>query len=631
MTRALDEAPSPPAPPFPAENPGDAAAFDSEGRLTGMSDRFARLIAPGRPLPRPGTPLADVVAALIGGDAMDPAPTIMRHLKGRDGHAEDVLAEGRRVLNIRISAEADGGTRLAVHDVTRDRQQRASADRRDAMLDLIATAQADALAASEATLSGFLDRLIHLADCHGGLIAEFQADASGNLAPVALAARGEWETALDGLPPPILLRAFDALAPVRAADGPETLGLGHAAALPVFDRDRASGVIVLSGRAMPFDDDLMDCLAAAPTTLALLLSLKSSRRRNQQTARDLRASRSQVRAVFDTISDGVVMFSSGGMIVGFNAAAERLFGVALGDVLGRPVGEVLPGDRLTSFAASRHEILARHAGGGTFPAEVSVSRVVVDDDPLFVAIVHDISERKRVARAQSELIATVGHDLRTPLTSILGALRLANGGNLAEDRIRDMLAIAERNGGRLMRMVTDLLDLERIAAGMIAFSPVPTDLGAVLRQSVDNQRPVFEAKGLTVAWSLPDQPLRTHGDPDRLTQVATNIFANAVHFSPPGSTVTIRALLGDNRIRIEFADQGPGIPDDFLPVMFDRFRQVSSRVRRPRDADATGSGLGLSIVRALVEMHGGRVGATSQPGGGATVYFELPRETRKAG
>ena len=636
MTRPPDEAPSSPdLIPVGRHDGGDVAEFDAEARLIGTSNRFARLIAEGHPRPRPGTPLADVVAALIGGTTTNPTPTIMRHLKGRGGHAEDILAEGRRVLHIGLSAEAGGRTRLTVLDVTRDRQQRASTTRRDDMLRLIGAAQAGALSDSDGAPGELLDRLIRIAECHGGLIVELQADAQGFLSPVQIAARGAWETAFDDLPPPILLRALDTLAPVSAPDGIETPGLGHTAVLPVFDRNRAIALIALSGRAMPFDDDLMDCLAAAPTTLALLLSLKASRRRSHQTARDLRASRNQVQAIFDTISDGVLIFSSSGMIVGVNAAAERLFGVSLADALGRSATEFLPDDDLLSFAeptpplsiAARREICARHVGGRTFPAEVSVSHIAVEDDPLYVAIVQDISERKRVSRVQSELIATVGHDLRTPLTSILGALRLVNGGSLAEDRARDMLGIAERNGRRLMRLITDLLDLERISAGMIAFSPVPTDLGAVLRQSVDNQRPLTEAKNLTVDWQLPEHPLWTHGDPDRLTQIATNIFANAVHYSPPDGTVTIRATLHGSTIRVEFVDHGPGIPPDFLPVMFDRFQQVANRIRRVRHADATGSGLGLSIVRALVEMHGGRVGASSPPGAGATVYFDLPRET----
>lgn len=630
MTRPPDEAPSSSDPePRGRYDGGDIADFDAEARLIGTSHRFGRLIAAGQPQPQPGALLGDVIAALIGGATTDPTPTIMRHLKARDGVAEDILAEGRRVLHIGLSAEPEGRTRLTVLDVTRDRQLRASATRRDDMLRLIASAQAAALADGEAAIASFLHRLIQIAECHHGLVLELRADGEGLLSAQPLATRGAWTGAFDGLPPPVLLRALDTLTPIRADDGMETSGLGHTAILPVFDRDRTIGLIALSGRAMPFDDDLMDCLKAAPTTLALLLSLKASRRRSHQTARDLRASRGQVQAIFDTISDGVLMFSASGMIVGINTAAERLFGVRLSDTLGRTITEFLPDDDLAGFADTRREICARRVDGGDFPAEVSVSRIAVEEDPLLIAIVQDISERKRVARVQSELIATVGHDLRTPLTSILGALRLVNGGSLAEDRSRDMLGIAERNGRRLMRLITDLLDLERINAGMIAFAPVPTDLGAVLRQSVDNQRPLTEAKTLNVEWQLPDQPLWTHGDPDRLTQIATNIFANAVHFSPRGGTVTIHADIGETTIRVAFVDQGPGIPADFLPVMFDRFQQVANRVRRVRHADATGSGLGLSIVRALVEMHGGRVGAESSPGSGATVYFELPRETTK--
>lgn len=613
--------------------PNDAAAvFDAEARLIRLSPGFAALLAPGCAPPAPGAALAEVVAALIGGPvAPDAGATrmLLRHLG--DGRADDLAGDGR-IFEISLSPGRGREFRLHVADVTRERRLHRSAARREAMQRLFVEATRAALVGGDAAaaIDDCLDRLMRLCDCRAGAVAELRRLPSGGTEIVAVADRGGWAEAL-AAPPPVLRRALADLAPRFAEAGPETAGFGHAAALPALDRGRAVGVILLSGRAEPFDDDLIESLALAPPMVALLLALRAHRQRQAQATRDLRASRGQVRAIFDTIREGAVIASAAGAIVGFNAAAERMFGYALHEVLGRPFADLIadaatPQASLATGEGRRREVAAVRSDGTGFPVEISVSPVAVDGEPLYVAILQDITERKRIAQVQSELVASVGHDLRAPLTSILGALRLINGGALDPEKSREMLGIAERNGRRLMRLITDLLDLERINAGMIAFHPAPCDLAAVLRQCVENHRPQIEAKGVTVAWALPDGPLDVEGDADRLAQVATNILANAVRFSPPGGEIAIRAGADADRVRVEIADRGPGIPGDFLPVMFDRFQQVASRVRR---ADAEGSGLGLSIVRALVELHGGRVGALSPPGAGATVYFEVPRKTAK--
>lgn len=607
------------------------AVFDAAARLIRLGPGFAALLAPDRAPPAPGASLAEVVAALAGGDAAPDARTtgmLLRHLA--DGRADD-LAGGGRTFEIALAPGDRGETRLRVADVTRERHLQRSAARRDALLRLLGDLETAALAGGDPAdaIGEALDRLMRLCECHAGLVGELRRLPGGTFAPTAIAARGAWVEAFAAPPPPVLLRAFDRLAPTAAEAGPETAGLGHTVILPVAGRGRPVGMIALSGRAEPFDDDLVDCLAAAPPALALLLSLRTQRQRRAQATRDLRASRGQVRAIFDTIREGAVIASASGTVVGFNAAAEGMFGWAVAEVLGRPFADLLadaatPERLFAEGDGRRREIAARTRDGRVFPAEVSVSRVAVDGEPLYVAILQDITERKRVERMQSELIATVGHDLRAPLTSLLGALRLVNGGALGGEKARGMLDIAERNGRRLMRLITDLLDLERINAGAIAFRPQPCDLGAALRQCVENHRPLTEAKGVRVVWSLPEGPLEIEADADRLAQIATNVFANAVRFSPEGGEIAVRVVEADDALRVEIADRGPGIPQDFLPVMFDRFRRAAAPAP---DAAAEGSGLGLSIVRALAELHGGRVGAVSPPGQGATVYFELPRKT----
>lgn len=607
------------------------AILDGNLLLLRCNDTLRRIAA--APLP-PGMPLAEVLSAATGAppDAPDKVRAILRHLRKHGSRPFDFHAENRRKLQFSMHASADGEHILRIADVTRARMLQARVDRQTALLRLLGEIAEAAGANPAQAFQRFLDGLTRLAGCHAGMIAELAPTARGagpRLTP--LAATGPWDAA----PPPMPPFLSRALAEGRAArnDSPhDAPAFGYSLALPVTMRTRTLGVIALSDRPARFDDALLATLEMALSTAAALFSLHTVERHRRQTTRDLRASQARVRTIFDNIQEGVVIATENGAVIGFNAAAERLFGHSLESMLGRNAALLAAdGEEAAAFttetAGTRREIVAAKKDGQTFPAEISVSRLAAEKDDLYIAIVQDISERKRIARIQSELVSTVGHDLRTPLTSILGALRLVNGGSLPPERERDMLAIAERNGRRLMRLITDLLDLERINAGMIAFDPGPTDLGTVLRQSIESHRLLAEAKALTIAWNLPPGPLWVHGDADRLSQIAVNIFGNAVRFSPQGGVIAIRARDENGFIRVEFSDQGPGIPEDFLPVMFDRFQQVANRIRKVGGDPTEGSGLGLSIVQALVALHGGRVGAVSPPGEGATVFFEVPRET----
>lgn len=608
------------------------AVFDANLMLQRCNDTLRRLSSAAL---SPGMPLAEVLAAATGAPPDDPGKVraILRHLRKRGSRPFDFHADNRRKLQFSMHSTTDGEHILRVADVTRTRMMQARADRQTALLRLLGETAETAGGNSAQAFPRFLDGLVRLAGCHAGMIAELAPMAKGaepRLVPVA--ASGPWNAPPPPMPP-LLRRALTERRAVRDDVPDDAPGLGHSLVLPVAARGRILGVIALSDRPARFDDALVATLEMALSTAAALFSLHTAERHRRQTTRDLRASQERVRTIFDNIQEGVVIAAENGAIIGFNAAAEHLFDHTLESVLGRNAALLAvadgegPSPFTTETQGGRREILAAKKDGQTFPAEISVSRLVSEKDDLYIAIVQDISERKRIARIQSELVSTVGHDLRTPLTSILGALRLVNGGSLPPDREKDLLAIAERNGRRLMRLITDLLDLERINAGMIAFNPGPTDLGMVLRQSIESHRLLSEAKNLSIAWSLPPGPLWVHGDADRLSQIAVNIFGNAVRFSPQGGVIAIRAHDENGFIRIEFSDQGPGIPEEFLPVMFDRFQQVANRIRKAGSDPTEGSGLGLSIVRALISLHGGRVGAVSKPGEGATVFFELPSET----
>jgi signal transduction histidine kinase len=187
----------------------------------------------------------------------------------------------------------------------------------------------------------------------------------------------------------------------------------------------------------------------------------------------------------------------------------------------------------------------------------------------------------------------------------------------------EMLSIAIANSERLIRLVNDILDLERMESGRVGMAPTATDARSLVDQAVSVVRPVAEAAGVEIVHDVPEQPL--HVDADRIVQVFTNLLDNAVKFSPPGSTVHVTAARDAGELRVAVRDQGRGIPADQLETVFERFSQVDASDSRLRG----GTGLGLAICRRIVAEHGGRIWAESRPGDGATFVCSLPTELRR--
>ena len=234
-------------------------------------------------------------------------------------------------------------------------------------------------------------------------------------------------------------------------------------------------------------------------------------------------------------------------------------------------------------------------------------------------------ERRRVEeadRAKDEFLALVSHELRTPLTAILGWSRMLGRGMLDEEKRRRAAESIERNAIAQARIVDDLLDVSRIITGKLRIEVAPVVLQRVVQAALDAVRPAAEAKGvvLTPPPACPDaRPIL--GDADRIQQVAWNLLANAVKFTPPGGSVRARLRRDEGFMELAIEDTGQGIPPDFLPHVFDRFRQAETGTTR----STTGLGLGLSIVRHLVELHGGAVEARSEgEDRGATFLVRLP-------
>ncbi|MGB3653341.1 MAG: ATP-binding protein [Rivularia sp. (in: cyanobacteria)] len=256
-----------------------------------------------------------------------------------------------------------------------------------------------------------------------------------------------------------------------------------------------------------------------------------------------------------------------------------------------------------------------------FPVEY-VSTPILEKNKIVGAVVifKDITERQIVERMKNEFVSVVSHELRTPLTSIRSALGLLSHGSLNNQPAKSqrMLEIAFDNTNRLVRLINDILDIERINSGKVTMEKQNCNADELMIQAVDEMRAMAEKAEIKLA--LKPVEVQLWVDPDRIVQTLTNLLSNAIKFSPPHSTVSLLAKLQDAQILFQVEDRGRGIPEDKLETIFDRFQQVDASNSRNQG----GTGLGLAICRSIVQQHGGNIWVESTLGHGSTFYFTLP-------
>ena len=244
-----------------------------------------------------------------------------------------------------------------------------------------------------------------------------------------------------------------------------------------------------------------------------------------------------------------------------------------------------------------------------------------DNARLYEAEQRARSQAEAANLAKDEFLATLSHELRTPLNAMLGWVRMLRSGTLDEATTRRALEVVDRNVEHQGKLITDLLDISRIISGKLTLEMAVVDFAAVVAGVVETMRPSAEAKSITVALGLTPGAVPVDGDGERLRQVVANLLSNAVKFTPSGGRVTVELTVAGDRARLAVTDTGRGISGQFLPHVFERFRQADASSTR---AEA-GLGLGLAIVRHIVELHRGRVRADSAgEGTGATFMVDLP-------
>jgi signal transduction histidine kinase len=262
--------------------------------------------------------------------------------------------------------------------------------------------------------------------------------------------------------------------------------------------------------------------------------------------------------------------------------------------------------------------------GARFPVNMTVTpfRDINGDITGYLFVLEDITKRKEVERMKSEFISVVSHELRTPLTSIRGSLGLVAGA-MAKDlteKTSQLLGIANKNSERLMQLINDILDIDKIAAGEMQFNIGCRLLAPLVQQAVDVNRAYAEKFNITVEVVPIAPDIALEVDDVRFIQVFSNLLSNAIKFSPEGGKVKVFVELESGLAYINVQDNGPGIPDSFRSRIFERFSQADSSATRAKG----GSGLGLHIAKIMVEQMKGDIGFDTAPGKGTTFWIEFP-------
>ncbi len=359
---------------------------------------------------------------------------------------------------------------------------------------------------------------------------------------------------------------------------------------------------------------------------------------------------SQSNSILESVGDGIYGIDLGGRVTIINPAAAQMLGYKPEELIGRELhplvhhtradGAPYPAEECPITGTLSHHGSVRVSNevfwrkdGSSFPVEYVARPQIGSTDGTMgkknagkaigvVVAFTDTTERRALDRMKDEFISTVSHELRTPLTSLRGALGLLSGGALEArpEKMRQMLEVAVGNTDRLIHLVNDILDIERISSGSSELLPLSCRAGELLRRAAGMQRAA--ALKLKVTFSLADDGASIWVDPDRMLQALSNLISNAIKFSPPGGKIllTVRRL-DDHETQIDIQDEGEGIPYDKLEHIFERFQQGDASDTRAMG----GTGLGLAICRSIVAQHGGRIWATSPKGQGAKFHIILPR------
>lgn len=354
----------------------------------------------------------------------------------------------------------------------------------------------------------------------------------------------------------------------------------------------------------------------------------------------------RVDSIIRSIGEGLVVVDGDGKIQFMNPAAEKLLGLDQKGAKGVPIPQLMKGEHTLALAKGplrdgadhvTKQVELKSSSEDTQKIVQASTAVIENEDGKtvgMVSVLSDITKQKQLDEAKSKFVAHVSHELRTPLLSIQESLALLLGKEIGEvtPEQEKFLSIAQRNIGRLSRLVNDLLDVAKLEAGKIELRPMPFELRDMVHHVVETVRSWAEGKGVTIGEAYPEKSIQMVADPDRLTQVVTNLLGNAIKFTPEGGKISVEinpeqsapGMAEKPGVAVSVQDSGIGIPKQDQKRIFEKFEQVS--LASPQGVSSTG--LGLTIAKEIVELHGGRIWVDSSEGEGSRFTFAIPQRLK---
>jgi len=334
------------------------------------------------------------------------------------------------------------------------------------------------------------------------------------------------------------------------------------------------------------------------------------------------------RAVIDNAADLICSIDLNGVFAAVSPSAEKLWGYAPDELIGSNWMELIHPEDANRVTTWFRSLASTKSGDGeTDTRVVRKNGVLMDmrwsahwapEERLMFCVAHDITERQELERFKQQFIAMISHDLRTPLTAVKSTLELLGEGTWGElsEKAQDKIARAEGNLKHTIELINNLIDLEKMQSGKIELTLGDVPLAALVQRCTSVVAPLAESRSIILATAYSDLVLKA--DEQRLAQVVINLLGNAIKFSPPDSRVAIVIDKKASHVQIAINDQGPGIPADLREKIFERYHQI------PGEMKQAGSGLGLTISKAIVEAHGGEIGVTAVDGKGSSFWFTIP-------
>jgi two-component system phosphate regulon sensor histidine kinase PhoR len=401
-------------------------------------------------------------------------------------------------------------------------------------------------------------------------------------------------------------------------------------ALPIRPGRKVFGVMeFFSRKARPIDYPLLQMLAVTGSQIGQFITHK-------RVEEALHESREKYRLLFSGVSDAIVIYDAETERIGdANEAALQLYGYGRTEFLDKSLRDIstektprsvpreVPESHLQLISICRQ----KKRDGTLFPAEVTAGTFKWKDRLMGIRVERDITQRQRdeeaeklrhSERMQREFVATVSHEFRTPVAAIQGFAQTLQKGGLDDARNRlGFVKIIEKHAKRLSRLVENLLELSAMESGKVSPKPETVSLAKYVRKYARTIAPLFKRKRLSLRVDIPPE-VKASVDKSQLSQVFQNLFSNAIKFSRKGGRIHVTGRSLEHAVLVSVRDSGQGIPEEYLPKIFDRFNQA----RKDR---SVGTGLGLSIAKQIVESHGGHIWAESSKGRGAVFHFTLPR------